>query len=399
MINLSPYRSLFADRELRRIVLASVLPRLPVGMNALGLTLLVQAQSSSFIRAGMVSAAYMGALALQAPFVGRYVDQNGPRSVMLPMAMLHAVALLLLVAAVTLQAAVALQLGAAFCAGLFLPPISMTIRAMYRKSALPAPLRQSAFAVESVVMECCFIFGPLLVSLALLLGSPATAVSASAVMTALGTWLFARSGALTRWGDVERGVRRHWLGPLRSAGVRRALVLSFCFAIGIGLNEITLPAFASAAGVPTMVGWFYAAMSLPSAVMGIAYGSRQFQWPLNRQIMASGLWLAGGSMVMAACSTVTTFLIACALTGFAFGPMITALSLQLGRLTPREYSTEAFTWSTTLFMIGLGIGFWGGGSLIEINGIATALLACTALMTIAAIACLAVPEVRNADHP
>ena len=43
------------------------------------------------------------------------------------------------------------------------------------------------------------------------------------IMTAIGTWHFSRSGAITRWGEVERGVERHWLGPLKSSGVRRAL--------------------------------------------------------------------------------------------------------------------------------------------------------------------------------
>ena len=52
MIDLSAYRTLFADRELRRIMLGSVLPRLPIGMNALGLTLLVQAATGSFAQAG-----------------------------------------------------------------------------------------------------------------------------------------------------------------------------------------------------------------------------------------------------------------------------------------------------------------------------------------------------------
>ena len=47
MLNLTPYRTLFADTELRRIVASSILPRLPVGMNALGLTLLVQSQTGS----------------------------------------------------------------------------------------------------------------------------------------------------------------------------------------------------------------------------------------------------------------------------------------------------------------------------------------------------------------
>ena len=397
MINLTPYRTLFADVELRRIIISSILPRLPIGMNALGLTLLVQSQTQSFTRAGMVSAAYLCALAIQAPIIGRFVDNNGPKAVMMPLAILHARALLLLVFAVTQLGSLPLMLAAAFLAGAVFPPVSMTIRAMYRKSALADAQKQSAFAVESVIMECSFILGPLVVSLTMLAGSPAFAVLASAVMGVLGTWHFSRSGALARWGVVERGdnVVRHWLGPLKISSIRRALLLSFFFAIGIGLNEIALPAFANASGFPARVGWFYAAMSIPSAVMGFAYGSRHFSWPLNRQIMAAGLWLAGGSALMAICTQTWAFMLACALTGLAFGPMITALSLQLGKLSPSEYSTEAFTWSMTLFMIGLGIGFWAGGGLIEQFGGASSLFACTGLMLVATVCCLAVPEVRN----
>lgn len=398
MLNLAPYRALFADRELRRIVISSVLPRLPIGMNALGLTLLVQSQTQSFTRAGMVSAAYLCALAIQAPIIGRFVDNNGPKAVMMPLAALHALALLLLVFAVTQLAPLPLVLGAAFLAGAVFPPVSMTIRAMYRKAQMSDSQRQSAFAVESIIMECAFILGPLLVSMTMLAGSPAYAVLASAVMIALGTWHFSRSGALARWGTVERGVERHWLGPLKVRPVRRALALSFFFAVGIGLNEIALPAFANASGHPARVGWFYAAMSMSSAIMGFAYGSRHFSWPLNRQILATGLWLAAGSALMAVCGETWSFLVACALTGLAFGPMITALSLQLGKLSPSEYSTEAFTWSMTLFMIGLGIGFWAGGGLIEQYGGAMSLFACTGLMLVAAVSCLAVPEVRNEPH-
>jgi len=398
LLNLTPYRTLFADRELRRIVLSSVLPRLPFGMNALGLTLLVQSQTGSFASSGIVSAAYMCALAMQAPIIGRYVDQNSPRGVMLPLGLLQAVALLLLVFAVTQQAPLLLVLLSAFAAGMSAPPVSMTIRAMYRKSGMSEPQKQSAFAVESVIMETCFILGPLLVSLTMLAGSPAFAVAASAVMTAIGTWHFARSGATTRWGEVERGVERHWLGPLKFSGVRRALLLSFCFAIGIGLNEIALPAFANASGFPARVGWFYAAMSIPSAVMGFAYGSRHFSWPLNRQILVAALWLAAGSALMAICSDTWSFMLACALTGLAFGPMITALSLQLGKLAPSEYSTEAFTWSMTLFLIGLGIGFWAGGVLIEQSGVFETLAAAAVLMAVAAMCCLGVPEVNNEGH-
>ena len=397
MLNLAPYRILFADHELRRIILSSILPRLPIGMNALGLTLLVQSQTQSFTRAGMVSAAYLCALAIQAPIIGRFVDNNGPKAVMMPLAILHALALLLLVVAVTHLAPLPLMLAAAFLAGAVFPPVSMTLRSMYRKSTMPDSQKQSAFAVEAVVMECAFILGPLMVSLAMVAGSPVVAVLASAVLTALGTWHFSRSGALTRWGVVERGedMIRHWLGPLKVRAVRRALAISFFFAVGLGLNEITLPAFANHSGYPARVGWFYAAMSIPSGIAGFAYGTRHFAWPLNRQIMVAGAWLAAGSVLMGLCTQTWTFLLGCAVTGLAFGPMITALSLQLGKLSPSEYSTEAFTWSMTLFMIGLGIGFWAGGGLIEQFGVASSLFACAALMLVAALCCLAVPEVCN----
>lgn len=397
MINLTPYRTLFADHELRRIIIASILPRLPIGMNALGLTLLVQSQTQSFTRAGMVSAAYLCALAIQAPIIGRFVDNNGPQAVMMPLALLHALALLLLVVAVTHLAPLPVVVAAAFLSGAVFPPVSTTIRAMYRKSAMSDAQKQSAFAVEAVIMECAFILGPLLVSVAMVASSPAVAVMASALIMAVGTWHFSRSGALAHWGEVERGadVDRHWLGPLKVRAVRRALAISFFFALGLGLNEITLPAFASQSGHPARVGWFYAAMSIPSGITGFAYGTRHFAWPLNRQIMVAGLWLAAGSILMALCTQTWTFLVGCAVTGLAFGPMITALSLQLGKLSPSEYATEAFTWSMTLFMIGLGIGFWTGGGLVEVFGVASSLYASAGLMLLAALSCLAVPAVRN----
>ena len=46
-------------------------------------------------------------------------------------------------------------------------------------------------------------------------------------------------------------------------------------------------------------------------------------------------------------------------------PLITALSLQLGALAPSSTVTEAFTWSTTLLMLGLGLGMWAGGALVQ----------------------------------
>lgn len=395
MLDLSPYRLLFADRQLRRIVLSSLLPRLPIGMNALGLTLFVQAGSGSFARAGWVSAAYMAALALQAPLLGRWVDQRGPRGVLGPLAALHVLAMLALVGAVSGRLALLWVLLAAFGAGLSFPPVAMVLRATYRKADLPASVRQSAFAVDSVVTEICFILGPMLVGLAILAGSAAYAVLLAAACVALGVAGFVRAGALERWGQVEPSAGRHWLGPLRTGAVRRCLVLGLLSATGIGLNEMAIPAFATARDMPGHVGWFYAAMSVPSALAGLYYGTRRWAWPLNRQILLTMAWLALGSLAMAQAPSVGWFVLACSATGLAFGPMITALSLQLGALAPREYVTEAFTWSMTVFMIGLGLGFWAGGALVERWDFGATLWGAALLMALATLWCRWVPEVRE----
>jgi MFS family permease len=397
LINLSPYRALFADRELRRIILSSVPPRLPVGMNSLALTLLVQSQTNSFASAGLASAAYLVAAAIQAPIIGRFIDNNGPARVMFPLGIANAVALFFAVLAVHLKLPLVAILAATFVAGFTFPPVSMTIRAMYRKSSMNDAQKQSAFAIEAVIMECAFTLGPLAVSLALLTGQAATAVIASALLAIGGTFAFSRSGAMTRWGNVEshEDIVRHWSGPLKVSAVRRALLLSTMFGAGIGLLEIALPAFAEFVGSKAMVGWYFAALSVPSAIAGLIYGTSKISWPLNKQILCTALWLAIGAALMALMNASAGFIVMCAITGLAFGPMITALSLQLGKLTPMEYSTEAFTWSMTVFLTGMGAGFFIGGSLIEMQGWRSSLFASVALFVAAGLACLAVPEVKN----
>jgi predicted MFS family arabinose efflux permease len=268
---------------------------------------------------------------------------------------------------------------------------------MYRRSTMDDAQKQTAFAIEAIVMELAFTLGPLAVSLALLTGQAATAVIVSALLALVGTILFSRSGAMTRWGVVEsgEGIERHWLGPLKVSAVRRALVLSAMFGTGIGLLEIALPAFAAFVGSKAMVGWYFAALSIPSAIAGFIYGTWKISWPLNRQILCTAAWLAIGAAAMAAMNESIGFIAMCVITGLAFGPMITALSLQLGKLTPVEYSTEAFTWSMTVFLIGMGIGFTSGGVLIESMSWRSALLASIVLFVAAGLSCLAIPEVRN----
>jgi predicted MFS family arabinose efflux permease len=47
----------------------------------------------------------------------------------------------------------------------------------------------------------------------------------------------------------------------------------------------------------------------------------------------------------------------------------------ISRLAPQQYATEAFTWSSTFIVSGIGIGTATAGWLIEQHGVRTAFLA------------------------
>jgi len=392
LLNLAPYKNLFADRELRRIVLTSILPRLPAGINGLSLTLMVQSLYDSFAIGGTVSAAYLIALGVASPLLGRFVDQRGPRAVMVPLGIAHAVAVVLLVIAALQRVSPSLLMVFALMAGMTFPPVSMTVRAMWRKSRLPDHTKQLGFALEGVIMETIFVCGPLIVSFFLLFKTPASALLFSAGATLVGIVLFARSGALERWGKVELG-ERHWLGPLKLVGVRRSLLVSMLLGASFGLQEIGMMAVAKAAGNQAAVGWLFAAYSVPSAIAGLIYGTRQFAWPLNRQMALGHVWIAVLSLVLAQVSSLWVFALGCAVCGMAVGPAITASQMQLGKLTPAEYSTEAFTWSMTLFMVALGAAFACGGWLIETYGVGAPMFCAACTASLGALMCLRVPEI------
>lgn len=389
---MAPYQRLLADRELRRIIATSLIARLPIGMNSLAITLGLQTLTGSFATAGLAASAYLLAVGVQAPVIGRAIDNRGPASVMLPLAVAHAVALIaLVILAQATDSALLLALVSA-AAGFSFPPVSMTVRAMYGKSSLPDAQKQTAFAIEAILMEICFIVGPLVVSLAAALAQPAYAILVSAVLSAGGVWLFSRSGALARWGEVETAASRHWAGPLTVAAVRRALLLSASFGLAIGLLEIAATGYARAIDRPQVIGLLFAAMSVTSALSGFAYGALPLPSPLARHCLFAMLWLTGGALLLAQTERLSVMVAGCLLAGAGFGPGMAAMNLQIGKLTPSQYSTEAFTWSMTLFMAGLGGGFLAGGVMIEHSSWQVTMRASAFVFALAAIVCLTLPK-------
>lgn len=388
----------------------SLPPRIPAGINGLAITLTIQALYKSFAIGGSVSAAYLIALGVASPFLGRFVDQNGPRKLMIPMGIAHAFFLVCLVVCAHWRVAPPFLMAIAFLSGLTFPPVSMTTRAMWRKADLPDNTKQLGFALEGVIMETVFVCGPLLVSFFLLMKIPSGAILFSALLMLVGITLYTKSGALERWGQVEQ-VKRHWLGPLKVKGVRRALMVSPMLGATFGLQELGMIAMSAAANKEALVGWFFTIYSIPSAIAGLLYGTKQFSWSLNKQVAFCMIWigvltagmalvpyLAGQAIAGQAAIQwlhIALFSLLCLICGCVVGPAITASQIQMGKLTPVEYSTEAFTWSMTLFMVALGGAFSLGGLLTETYGAFGPLAAATVTALLGALFALRIPPIAH----
>jgi hypothetical protein len=73
------------------------------------------------------------------------------------------------------------------------------------------------------------------------------------------------------------------------------------------------------------------------------------------------------------------------LAGALIAPTLTAHAVLVSRLAPPKYATEAFTWSSTFIVSGLGTGMAVGGWLAENAGIRTMFLVAGGLILLMGI--------------
>src|SRR4051795_1398026 len=114
------------------LMVSALVARLPIGIDALAIVLFLREKTGSYAAAGIVSAAFALGGGAGAPLSGRLVDRFGHRRVLVPLALVHAGGLALVVGLAFLDAPVAVLVLAGFLAGVALPPISATMRPLWR---------------------------------------------------------------------------------------------------------------------------------------------------------------------------------------------------------------------------------------------------------------------------
>ena len=260
--------------------------------------------------------------------VGRLVDRFGRRRVLGPEAMLQALMLVAIVIATHAGAgAVVLVVLSALAGGLW-PPIAPSVRALLRDLVRDAKVRETAYALESVIQELVWISGPLVVAGVIAFASPAAAVLLSGAVSVSGTLLFVSSPAAL--GRGSRAPRTGRSPVLAIPELRAMLGPIFLNGLAIGAVGVGIPALALHAGSRPASGLLLAVWSAGSIIGGLWYGSREWHAPLSARYRAL-LWT--GVICMApliAARTIPEGLAGAVLAGLVLAPGV-LVSVRAGR--------------------------------------------------------------------
>jgi MFS family permease len=364
VISLARYAALLEARDMRLTIAASTIGRLPIGITGLAVLLLVQTATTSFARGGAATACYVIGLAAVAPLLGRLIDRTGPRRTLLACSVAFPAALVCLVAAVDAAVHPAWILALAAAAGAAFPPITVCMRTYFKQRLHDDTLLNTAYSLESVLIELIFIVGPMIVALFVAAASPAAAVLFAAVTGSIGTLLFLRAPPLRTW-RIERRTVSSLLGPLAQPGFPALVAIVLCYSSAFGLLEIGITAYATERGSSALAGVLLGLMSAGSAVGGIAYGSRSWHLPLMQQFALMLALMGVGLLVLALPWGPWAFALWSVFAGVVMAPALIIQSVLVAKTARAEHMTEAFTWSASALLSGVGVGMAVGGVLLE----------------------------------
>jgi MFS family permease len=377
------YRELFAQPVLRRLAVADVCARLPQGMVTLTL-LLVAAQHASMTVAGLAVAGYTLGQAATGPVRGRLADRRGLVPVAAVCTAGYALALAALLSAALSAAPAWILISTATVAGLVNPPLSPGLRSLW-SAHTPARLMPTAFALDAAVFDLAYITGPVLASGLAIGVAPAAAV---AVLLALTAAALITIAGPSRRSDVPSArskdlsaqpehpparpehpparpehpparpehrkrpaTTRPRFNPLRSAVLRRLLIIAALTNAALSATEIALTAYARHHHALWASGPLLAEISIGSIVGSLFLANRGYR--LSRLLAGYAI----GLIVLTAAGLYAPLLaVAAPLAGLCLGPTLATLFGAAARAAPPGHGTETQAWINSIMNGGAAAG-------------------------------------------
>ena len=354
--------------------LASLIGRLPIGINGLAMILFLREETGSFGVPGAVAGGLVLGTGLAAPLMGRLVDRVGPK-VLLPIATGHALGILGLLGLGLAGAPAAALIAMAVVTGALFPPSPSFLRGRFPSLLRDEPeLIPSAFALDSVLLELTFVTSPLLVALLVVLTGPEGALVLSAALAVIGAMMFLAALPASEMKVEAREHDHGFFGPMRSPGIQTLVLTMLPLGFAFGALEVALPAFGDAEGKPELGALLIAIWSLGSAVGGFTFGVRPRTAPLAdvHRRMTLALPLAFAPLLLASSPILMALLLIPA--GLFIAPVIATRNELAQAAAPVGTKTEALTWPLTALVGGISVGAAAGGALIDASSWRAAVL-------------------------
>ncbi|WP_296744611.1 MFS transporter [Mesorhizobium sp.] len=361
----NPYSAIFQAPGTKGFAAAAFVARLPIAMAPIGIVAMLSQTHGEYWLAGAVSATYALVNAFLSPQVSRVIDRLGQSRVAVPATIVSVLAFYALIAAANRHWPIwTLFLTALLAAAM--PSIPALVRARWTEIFRDRPELNTAFAFESAADELVYVAGASLsvgLSAALF---PEAGMLVSTLLLALG------SAAFLLQRSTEPPVRPTEQGASGSAiRLRPVQIITFAL-IFVGATfattEVTTVAMTKQLGQPEAASLVIGVYALGSFVLGIIVGALNLKAPLQRQLAVAVAVIAVTTLPLLFAETVPMLALAVFVSGVAISPtFITAFGL-IERHVPAAMLTEGVTWVTTGIGIGMALGSFAAGWMVDTCG-------------------------------
>jgi len=357
------YRRIFQAPGTIGFSSAAFFARMPFAMVPIGIVAMLSQTSGEYWLAGAVAATFALTNALVAPQISRLIDRRGQSPVVIPTTILSVAAFTSLILAANQNGPSWILFVSAFLAA-FMPSMPAMVRARWTEVFRGQPELNTAFALESALDELVYIAGASLsVGLAVAL-FPEAGMVASTVMLALGSAAFILQRA------TEPKVRPAEGAVAQGSAIRlRAVQIITLALVFVGATfataEVTVVAITKALGAPNAATLIIGVYALGSFLVGLVLGAVHLRLALHRQLLIAVGVLAVTALPLLIADTVPLLTVAVFVSGVAISPtFITAFGL-IERRVPESMLTEGVTWVMTGIGIGMALGSFVTGWVVD----------------------------------
>ncbi|MBB4924058.1 MFS transporter [Kitasatospora kifunensis] len=355
------YLALLRAPHVTRLLLGTLLGRLPAGMTALVIALALRDAGAPYSRIGLATAAYAISAAIGGPVLGRIVDRTGQPRVLICAAVVAGFGYALLALAPGNAGA---AIGGAAIAGLAMPPLEPCLRALWPDVVAEEQL-DTAYAFDSASQQILYVAGPLAVAALAAAASPIAALWTAAGLGLAGALVVATAGPARRWQAPPREHGAGLLGPLRSPGLVLLLIGLAGAGWTVGAQNVLFIAYAERHPhqLPGGAGLLLALAALAGLLGALGYGAVRWRSTTATRTWAIALAMAVCYLPLLLLPSPGPMTVLAFVSGLGLAPLLAAAFVLVAELAPTGTVTEAFAWLVTLFATGNALGYAVSGAL------------------------------------